>query len=159
MIMKKKNKTAFTLIELMVVIAIIAILALAVFISLSRAREMAEDTNRMTAISQLRSFFYSEIKAQDIDFSNLESVANSVGGGVREIICEYGDTTMPDCSSKNVLHFNVKGDRKEFCVSIELIEKDEYGETKFFCIDKDLSAKKYNNADHRCGDHNYFNCM
>jgi prepilin-type N-terminal cleavage/methylation domain-containing protein len=53
--MFKKNK-GFTLIELMVVIAIIAILATVVLVSLQSARDRATDTNRVSAVTQIRSY-------------------------------------------------------------------------------------------------------
>lgn len=154
----QKNKKGFTLIELMVVIAVIAILALAVLVSLSRAREMAEDTNRMTAISQLRSIFYAEMGAGGGGVTSVNEIKEM--DGIKEIICEYGhesDAYNPSiCPSKDILIFEIDIDKKEFCVSIELMEKDEDG-NKYFCIDKDLTAKKYNSIVHRC-DVGYYYC-
>ncbi len=158
--MKTKNKEkGFTLIELMVVIAIIAILAMVVLVSLSRAREVAEDANRMTAISQLRNFFYMEANMGDIDRDNLYNF----GGGIAEIICEYGDDSygVPagvNCPLKGILYIDISDDQKEFCASIELNEEDAVG-NKYFCIDKELSAKKYDSGDHRCDEPDYFQCM
>ncbi len=156
--MKKIKNKGFTLIELMVVIAIIAILAMVVLVSLSRAREMAQDTNRMTAISQLRNIFYAEMKDSNITVNEIKAMS-----GVREIICEYGhqgDAYDPiNCLSKDILIFEMDIDKKEFCVSIELNEKDEDDNPKYFCIDNNLTAKKYRDSVHRCGDLDYYYCM
>ncbi len=155
-----KNK-GFTLIELMVVIAIIAILAMVVLVSLTKAREAAEDTKRMTAISQLRSLFYMETKMGEIKSDNLYSF----GGGVAEIICEYGDGSSygvppgANCPAKGILHIDISDDQKEFCASIKLNEKDASGENKYFCIDKELAAKKYDSDDHRCDEPDHFQCI
>ncbi len=155
--MKKIKQKGFTLIELMVVIAIIAILAMVVLISLSRAREMAEDTNRTTSISQLRSIFYAEMKDSNITVEKFKNMS-----GVREIVCEYGhqsDAYDSSCPSKDILNFNVDVNSKDFCVSIELNEKDENDNPKYFCIDKELTAKKYNKSDHRCDELDYYQCI
>ena len=51
----KGSRKGFTLIELMVVIAIIAILATVVLVALNTAREAARDSNRKSAVAQIRS--------------------------------------------------------------------------------------------------------
>ncbi len=63
--MKNKKIFGFTLIELLVVIAIIAILAAVVLVSLSRARERAEDAS---AKADLNSYMTAmELYATDVD--------------------------------------------------------------------------------------------
>jgi prepilin-type N-terminal cleavage/methylation domain-containing protein len=50
------NFTGFTLIELMIVIAVVAVLATFILVALSGAREAAEDSRRKGAVSQVRSY-------------------------------------------------------------------------------------------------------
>ncbi len=152
---KEKQSLGFTLIELLVVIAIIAILATAIMVSLRGARESAEDTNRMTAITQLRNFAY-------IDFRDLESSELSdIGGSVGQIICEYGkpeDTNtseFPNCRSEGVLSIYFDQGEEQMCATIQLNEIGVDGENRYFCIDRDLTARKYDAADHKCTDNNF----
>lgn len=147
---KKRVVKGFTLVELMVVISVIAILAMVVLVSLSGARELAEDTNRMTAISQLRSFFYVETKVGDIDFNDL----STIGGGAGEVICEYGqpgDVNSLNCPARGLLVIEVDLTAGEYCASIELLEKDGLNRNKYFCVDKNLALQKYESDGQPCG--------
>ena len=147
---KEKTKEAgFTLIELMVVIASIAILATVVLVSLQGARDGAEDVNRMSAISQLRSLAYA---GEISDFENLEEVS----GGFGEVLCEYGSTgqsAYTDCRWLDILSMGMDEDEGEFCLSIQLKKQDDEGH-RYFCIDSDLTGKEYSTSEHACaGDH------
>ncbi|EKD58744.1 MAG: hypothetical protein ACD_56C00059G0002 [uncultured bacterium] len=53
--MKEKNKKAFTLIELLIVIAIIGVLASTVLINTNGARKRAKDAKRIIEVSQIQS--------------------------------------------------------------------------------------------------------
>ena len=60
----RKNKLAFTLIELLIVIAIIGILSTATVVSLNQAKAKARDARRLSDITQIRQaldvYYYSE---------------------------------------------------------------------------------------------------
>ncbi len=139
------RKKGFTLIELMVVIAIIAILSGLIMVYLSGAREAAEDATRMTAVTQLRSLALSE------GFEGEE--LSEVKGEAAKIICEYGkpeDTKLSGCESKGVLIVDINKEEGKGCISIKLNETDEEG-NKYFCVDRSLSAGKYGSNEHICG--------
>ncbi len=53
--MKNNNKLGFTLVELLIVIAIFALIANVTMISLGKARRESRDAQRMSDVSQLRS--------------------------------------------------------------------------------------------------------
>ncbi len=147
--MLMNSKKGFTLIELMVVVAVVAILAMVILVSLRSAREAAEDTNRMTAVAQLRSFAYVDFKEDDIDFNDLSTFT----GGIGDVICEYGDpedANSSRCLSKGVFNMYANLEEKEFCATIQLEEKDSEGNNRYFCIDTNLSGRKYNVEDHTC---------
>ncbi len=147
---RKKQNHGFTLIELMVVITIIAILTTVVLVSLRGAREAAEDTNRMTAITQLRNFAYIDFRDLEIDEDfKLSDIEGSVGN----IICEYGspgDTILPNCRSEGVLSMYFNQGEGQMCATIKLNEIGADGENRYFCIDRELTARKYDTTDHKC---------
>ncbi len=141
------NKKGFTLIELMVVISIIAILATVVMVTMQSARERAEDTARMAAVSQIRSLAYAAAgSSDDVDLNDL----STLGGEIGQIICKYGSLSEPTCESLGILSIEIDVDEREYCMSIELLEKDSTGSSKYFCVDKTLTAKKYDNLEHNC---------
>ncbi len=147
-----KNKTVrgFTLIELMVVIAIIAILASVVLISLQSGREAAEDSSRMTAVNQIRSLVFAGESEGEIEHDEF----GKIGEGLAQIICKYGEeneVALPDCKAKGILKIVVDEEKQEFCVSIELEEKDSEG-NKYFCMDRGLTGEKYGSSEHACGE-------
>ncbi len=91
-----KKTAGFTLVELMVVIAIIAILATVVLVSLQGARDAAEDTTRIAALSQLRSFPTKE--------------------RIEEVKSEYGE------EGEDILELNIDKEEEKYCAKIELKE-------------------------------------
>ncbi len=74
----KKFSRGFTLIELMVVIAIIGILAGIILVSLNGARSNTKDTAIISDLHQLRNFF--ELNKDPITGSYVQSGANSILG-------------------------------------------------------------------------------
>lgn len=71
--MRTKNKNGFTLIELMVVIAVIALLASVVLVSLNSARQKARNADRNATAVQL-------IKAFNLELNDNKGVLPDTGG-------------------------------------------------------------------------------
>ena len=141
------NKKGFTLIELMVVIAIIAILATVVLVSLGSARDAAEDANRSSAISQLRSL--SEVFYAQHRHLNYEDIHTGDKPELQELLREYGhEDDYPEIvnaeDSKRVLRINVlPEDGTE--------EYSDYRQYEAYCA----SIRMQNNPDeYLCVDHN-----
>ncbi len=120
------NKKGFTLIELMVVIAIIAILAGVVLVSLQSARNAAYDSNKRSAITQTRTLaavYYTQNKT----FANFEE--NEEFEKIKEEIDVHYD-------------FYDEG----FCITVKL--KNE----NWLCLDHERALKEYKNR--RCAGSN-----
>jgi prepilin-type N-terminal cleavage/methylation domain-containing protein len=103
------SKKGFTLIELMIVIAVVAVLTTFILVALSGAREAAEDSKRKGAISQIRSFSSVHYSLQG-GFSDLEN-ANELS----DIIDKYDINT----GEEKVL--KIISGASEFCAEIELV--------------------------------------
>ncbi len=146
-----RNFTGFTLIELMVVIVIIAVLSTVALVYLRSARDAAEDSARMSAVTQLRSLAYLGFEKEEIDVNDLSTIRGDLG----EIICRYGnpeDAYKGGCESEGVLIIEFDLEEKQFCAAIELNEIGEDNQNKYFCIDRSLVAEKYLGSEQACGD-------
>ncbi len=118
------NKNGFTLIELLVVIAIIAILATLVLVALGGAGDLAEDTDRKRAVSQIRSL--SEIYyTADGHYENLEDAEE-----LEEVFDKYGKGD----EEEDLLVLETEEER--YCAEIELTGDD------YFCIDHTLRERE-----------------
>ncbi len=149
------RKKGFTLIELMVVVAIIAILATVVLVSLRLARSLAEDSNRITAVTQLRNYIYTGFSGENVDFDDYTTYPE----GVQRIICEYGGVDNTEdhwkgCSAKGVFNIFANVADKQFCATILLNEKDSGGGDIYYCVDRTLTGIKYKETEHFCSNTN-----
>ena len=71
--LRQKGQKGFTLVELLVVIAIIGILATLVLLQLGTARAKARDTQRITAVNQMKSAleqYYDDNGSYPADFTD-----------------------------------------------------------------------------------------
>jgi len=119
--MIKANKKGFTLIELMVVIAIIAILATVVLVSLQSARDRAEDTNRVSAVTQIRSF--AEVYRSGLTTLSYDGLDEEAE--IEDTLTKYADE----------LDLVISSDGENYCAEIELKTGG------FYCVDSSLTAK------------------
>jgi prepilin-type N-terminal cleavage/methylation domain-containing protein len=95
--MKSKHETSkgFTLIELMVVIAIIGLLSSVILVSLKTAKNKARDAAVLTSIQQFKTLFA-------LDYSNTGNYANLQPddyGAIRGYLTEV--TSLAECTSKD----------------------------------------------------------
>ncbi len=135
-IQEKKKEKGFSLIELMIVIAVVAILATFTLIALQNARNSAEDSRRVSATTQIRSFS-SVYYAINGTYENIESAPE-----IRDAIEKY-DETMGE---KKILRISVVGEgfNSKYCAEIELVNND------YFCVDESLQTVE--NEERRCGE-------
>ncbi len=120
----KKNLDGFTLIELMVVIAIIAILAGGILVMLQSGRDAAYDSRKKSAISQIRSLAGVEYAINIIDgYSNLEGNKD-----VEKIREEYTDIV-------------IYGDDSNYCAYVPLLAGDD----AYFCVSNTQIPTVYEN--------------
>ncbi len=126
---KKNNRistTGFTLIELMVVIAIIAILATVVLVALQSARDAAYDSNKKTALAQIRSLavvYYTQ---------------NDTYEGIED------SDEFKEIKEKEDTHYDFYSDG--YCITTKLRND------KWICLDNERSLKEYENR--RCAGSN-----
>ncbi len=144
--MLQKNKKGFTLIELMVVIAIIALLAAVVLVSLQAARERAEDSNRTAAVTQIRSLAETYF-ARDLHYGVLADAPD----GPDELTVLYEEYGYVGDDVLNV-HVATGDEPQEYCAEIELKENEGEADAAFFCVDHDLRAIKHLDGSRRCTD-------
>ncbi len=139
--MFKKREKGFTLIELMVVIAIIAILATVVLVALNTAREAARDSNRKMAIAQIRSLAEVEYAINQ----NYEYLPTN--DEVMELLA------VADYVAQNIA-VNVSADHLKYCATIDL----ESG--GYFCVDDENVPGTTHVGETACtGEDDAFRCV
>ncbi len=117
------KKKGFSLIELMIVIAVVAILATFILVALQSARNAAENSRRISAITSTRSFA-SIYYAVNGTYHNLESAPELSG-----VLEKYDETV----GEKKILRiFAEGGPNSNYCAEIKLINGS------YLCTDKGL---------------------
>jgi len=102
---RTKNK-AFTLIEIMVVVAIIGILAAFVIVNLSRAQARSRDTRRKTDLSQIAKAY--QVYYQDKGTYTLDG-AGATSSSDSTVVSQCGGTLNTTCGASSG-HFNYAPD-------------------------------------------------
>ncbi len=125
------KRNAFTLIELMVVIAIIGILASIVLVSLNSARQKARDARVMSGVSQVRTIANMQ-----------ESVTGSYAGIQSQEDFTKIKSDIDNISSVANLVLNISDDGKEYCAYSRLPSSPN----DVFCVDHTIMAKRMENA-------------
>jgi len=92
--MRKNNKKGFTLVELLIVIAIFALIANVTMISLGKARRESRDAQRMSDISQLRSALHL-YSLEYGEYPDGEDLALGVGSNLILSSAEWSTDTTP----------------------------------------------------------------
>jgi prepilin-type N-terminal cleavage/methylation domain-containing protein len=136
MTIKRKNK-GFSLVELMIVIAVIAVLATFILIALQNARNSAENSRRVSATTQIRSFA-SVYYAINGTYENIKSAPE-----ISDAVERYDENT----GEKKILRIAVTGEgfNSKYCAEIELVKGD------YFCVDESLQAVE-GYEERRCGE-------
>ena len=138
-------KKAFTLIELLIVIAIIGILASAVVVSLGDATDSAQDSRNKLSVAQLRPIAHlHKLSNNNFDtFCDLGEITSAPGSStevndevekvIGQIWSDVGDTTNVNlgCVSKG----------NDWVIFFKL----EAVDNKYWCVDKDSSGEKNSN--------------
>ncbi len=134
------NKKGFTLIELMVVIAIIAILATAVFVALSSARERARDANRVMGIGQIRSL------------AEVEFARNQHYGNLKDNPEVLQIKAVEENQEKNMeVHVPDGAEPDNYCATVDLSDG-------YFCVNRDNAPGQYYEGTTQCTGPNSLEC-
>ncbi len=99
------NKKAFTLIEMLVVIAIIGILAAVALTSLGPSRDKAKDSRIISAVNQSRSIAESLYNPINNAYENL-GINNNKFSEVKNDISNYGGNLVINASSTSYVIYS-----------------------------------------------------
>lgn len=124
----QKEHKGFTLVELLVVVAIIGILAALVLVALSRARTKADDAQRESDIRQVAlamEMAYDDDDAYPISAAYPTSIASSSG--------TYVENSPTDPADGNYSWKDNTEDNQTFCVSADLQLGDYFKCTQDGC--------------------------
>ena len=128
------KKKGFTLIELLVVIAIIGILAAIVLVSLSGARDKANDARITADLGQVRSA--AEIWMDDNEvYTGMDAAGEDVA------------TLLTDVDDKNGDGVIVKGIADDFYCVYSQLKSDA---SKYLCVDSNLVSDKFDAVPATC---------
>jgi len=121
---KSKKESGFTLIELMIVIAIIGMLAAIVAVAVGKARNAAKDAKIKSDIAQ------SAIEAELIraDTDSYADLCNSTNDGLSNSATYSLDVLSTDLTKQGA-HVNCRADASHYCISAQL------NNGNYFCRD------------------------
>lgn len=126
-------KKAFTLIELLIVIAIIGILAGIVLVSLTGALKKGKDSRIQADLKQVQSIA-GMIMTDEGGYDSL-----CAGGTLNENHSTYGSqlgAIESDISAQGSTDLKCYASSTEYCVAAKLVSKENY----YYCIDSDGNA-------------------